>query len=281
MGLFSDMSKFGLGDYQDAKVFEEKKQENKNAQVAVEKKEEDFLFDKHYECPVCGNSFTVRTMMIGKIKAVGKDTDLKPIYEDIDPLKYDAITCDKCGYSSITRYFGKISAKQGKTIHEEIGKKFNGINNKLEKYSYDDAIIRHKLAVVTTIVKNAKSSEKAYTCFKLSWILRAKRNSLQNGDPQIKELYMDEIECTKNAYEGFLDAMEKEQFPIAGMDENTYRYILADLARRLRKFDEALRMIGNIITSTSANPRIKEEARKLKDIIKEDMQKIVNNTGGN
>lgn len=48
-------------------------------------------------------------------------------------------------------------------------------------------------------------------------------------------MYMDERECLKNAYEGFLKAISSEAFPMAGMDENTLQYLLADLAREAWK----------------------------------------------
>lgn len=277
MGLFSDLSKFGLGKYENAKILEEDKKKtelsNKAVTEEVVKKEEDFLFDKHYECPVCNNTFVSKCMKVGRVKPVSKDTDLRPIYADgIDPIKYDAIACPKCGYAAITRYFGKITPKQTKAVMEGIGNSFKGINNHLEKYTYDDAIERYKLAMVNTIVKGAKSSERAYTCFKLSWVIRAKRENLLDFDPQKKGLYADELECLKNSYEGFVNAMQNEAFPIAGMDENTFKYILADMARKLKRYEESAKLISSVVTSRAASARLKDEALKLKELIKEDMK---------
>lgn len=276
MALFKDLTKFGLGKYENTKILAEDKNkkngDNENQEAEV-KKEEDFLFDKHYECPVCGYEFTAKCMKVGKVKAEGKDTDLKPIYGEIDPLKYDAITCDRCGYSSITRYYGKVTTRQCKLIKGEIGANFSGINNRLEKYSYDDAIERHKLAVITTIVKGSSNSERAYTCLKLAWIIRSKRKSLPKEEiQQIKELYEDEMECLQSVYDGFITAMANEAFPIAGMDENTYMYILSDIARKLKRYDEAAKLIGTVITSRGASSRLKDEALKLKELIKKDMK---------
>ena len=85
-------------------------------------------------------------------------------------------------------------------------------------------------------------------------------------------MYMDERECLKNAYEGFLKAISSETFPIAGMDENTLQYLLADLARRLGKNEDALRLLSMVITSRSASSRMKDEALKLKDMIRESIK---------
>jgi hypothetical protein len=148
----------------------------------------------------------------------------------------------------------------------------------LETYSYDDAIIRHKLALVCSVVKRAKNSERAYTSLKLAWILRAKRQTLnfkdENQKEEIKSLYLDELECIKNAYEGFNIAMSSEEYPIAGMDEMTMKYLMSDLARKLKKFDVALKFTGDIITSKGAANRIKDKALQQKELIKHDMQAV-------
>jgi hypothetical protein len=150
------------------------------------------------------------------------------------------------------------------------------LENQVEVYSYDDAIIRHKLALICSIVKHAKNSERAYTSLKLSWILRGKRLTLdfknEKEKEEIKNLYLDELECIKNAYEGFNIAMSSEDYPIAGMDEMTLKYIMSDLARKLKKYDVSLKFTGDIITSKGASNRIKDKALRQKELIKQDMQ---------
>ncbi|MBE5944790.1 MAG: DUF2225 domain-containing protein [Lachnospiraceae bacterium] len=277
MGLFSGMEKFGLEEFKDAQIIDKsqpsKADIEKLAPKPVERDETDALFDKHYTCPVCDLRFSTRSIRAGRVKLVEKDLDLRPIYDFVDPLKYDVITCDKCGYSSLTRYFGKLSTKQMKTIKESVGTNFRGLENNKPIYTYDDAIERHKLALICSIVKNAKNGEKAYTCLKLAWVIRGKRNGIDSKDPAFKELYVEEMECIKNAYEGFLLAISNEPFPIAGMDENTLKYIMSDMARKLKKYDEAAKLLGSVITSRTTNDRLKEEALKLKEIIKDELKK--------
>lgn len=282
MGLFSDMGKFGLGDYENTKVIEHENHNavspnRDNAQQETEvdpvEREKEALYDKHYVCPVCDLSFQTKFIRVGKVKMTGKDTDLRPIYDGIDPIKYDVITCDKCGYSALTRYFGKLSTRQMKEIYDNIGSHFQGIDNTVDLYTYDDAIARYKLALLTSVVKKAKNSERAYTSMKLAWVLRGKRMTLKRGDEGNKELYMNELECIKNAYDGFCAAISSEPFPIAGMDENTLQYVMADMARRLKKYNDAVKLLGGIITSKNVSPRLKEQALTLKELIKEEIKK--------
>lgn len=280
MGLFSGMGKFGLDQYKDMNIIEKKKpidiidsMSSNEPQKSPEVMEEETLYNKTYKCPVCDLTFMAKCVKAGKVKLVDKDTDLRPIYKFMDPIKYDVVTCDKCGYSAIIRYFGKLSTRQMREINDHIGKNFTGIDNSMARYSYDDAIMRYKLALLSSVVKKAKNSEKAYTCLKLGWVIRGKRLSLGVNAPGVKELYVDELDALKNAYEGFVIAISDEPFPIAGMDENTLTYIMSDLARRLKRFDEAIKLLGGVITSKTVSPRLKDEALKLKDLIKGDLKK--------
>ena len=128
---------------------------------------------------------------------------------------------------------------------------------------------RYKLALACSVVKKAKTSEKAYVCLKTAWVMRGYQEELAaKADPdqeKIDALKRQEEEYLKNAYSGFLDARSTETFPMAGMDESTVDYLLAELAFRLEDYDVCSRMVSGILTSASANARIKNKARDLKD----------------
>lgn len=279
MGLFSGFEKLGLANFENAEIIEKTVAKPGEPRAVItktpEEKEREAIFDKHYTCPVCDLSFSSKMIRTGKIKLSGKDTDLRPFYEDVDPHKYDVVCCDKCGYAALTRYYGKLSMRQIKEIHDKIGVSFKGLNNDSELYSYDEAIIRYKLALVNCIVKGAKNGERAYTSLKLAWVLRGKRALLdkEKDVDQIKQLYKDELECIQNAYDGFVAAMANESFPIAGLDENTLMYLVAELARRLGKYEESARMLGKVITSRTTPDRLKDQALVIKELLKKDYMK--------
>ena len=278
MGLLSGMEKFGLSKFKNANVMEEVAEEVKPAKIQVEEKkeppfnEEDVLFDKHYTCPVCDYTFTTRSVRAGKVRLLNHDTDLRPIYGKMDVLKYDVISCEKCGYSALIRYFGKLTVKQSRAIKETVGNSFSGISNKNRVFTYDDAISRYKLALLTAMVKNAKQSEKAYICLKLAWIYRGKLESLDKNDSQRDDIYKEELECISNAYDGLLSALSNEPLPIAGMDENTLKYVLADLARRLKKYEESIKLLGQVIISKTTNDRLKKMALDMKEVLKQEVE---------
>ena len=276
MSLFSGLSQFGLGKLEKMDVFEEGGQKEGASGTDAKKaepqlKEEDVLFDKTFTCPVCDSEFHTKVVRTGRIKLVSQDTDLRPKYSMVDSLKYDAVVCPKCGYAALSRFFKFMLPAQAKMIKENISANFKGLSNSGSFYTYDDAIARHQLALANTVVKKAKDSEKAYTCLKLAWLCRGKAESLPKETPdyenQIKQLQQEATELLANAYDGFMSAFSKEDFPMCGMDETTTTYLIADLARRIGKYEESSRWVSKVLTSRSASDRIKDKARDIKEMI--------------
>lgn len=281
--LFSGLEAFGLGKMSNLEVYATDEKSGKKSGDGADGEEKakiveaDLIFDKSYTCPVCDREFKAKTVKTGKVKLISADTDLRPKYQLVDSLKYDAIVCPHCGYSALNRFFNYMTSAQAKLIKEQISSSFKGIEADGEVISYDDAIARHKLALVNTIVKKSKISERAYTCLKTAWLLRGKAESLtaentgDNTKDTILQLQTEELDFLNKAYEGFLEAFSKEMFPMCGMDENTMTYLVADLARRVGKYEESGRWISKVLISRDANERIKTKARELKELLKQNL----------
>lgn len=282
MGLFSGLEKFGLGKLEKMDVFEEEKKRDAVEHPKKDQKpqiqEEDLLFDKSFTCPVCDEEFHSKMVRTGKVKLLSADSDLRPKYQMVDSLKYDALVCPHCGYAALSRFFKFMLPAQAKMIRENITANFKGIDTSASTYSYDDAIMRHQLALANAVVKKAKTSEKAYTCLKMAWLYRGKAENLpkdiKDYQTQIIELKKQELELLKNACEGFKSAYSKETFPMCGMDEITMMYLIADLCRRIGHFDKSKRWISSVLTSRGANERIKNKARDLKDMVEKDVERL-------
>ena len=237
--------------------------------------EQDFLFDKSYTCPICEKEFKARTVKIGKARLIGSDLDLRPKYEQVDLLKYDVIMCPACGYAALSRFFKYVTSPQAKNIKAAISASFKPQQEQKEIYTYDEALERYKMALVNAIVKQAKSSEKAYICLKTAWLLRGKAEHLDKSLPdyeaQKKQCEDQENEFLRNALEGFLAARQTEGYPMCGMDEPTVDYLIAVTAMRFEQYDVSSRLITGILTSSNANPRMKDKARDIKEML---MKKI-------
>jgi len=276
-GLLSGLDKFGLEGLEGAILFPEAKKkriaESPTAKPVV--KEADLIFDKGYECPACGSEFRAKTVKMGKAKLAEVEMDLRPRYQNVDPLKYDAVVCPECGYAALTRFFNSLTPVQVRLIKEEITARFKAVSKAEEIYTYEKAIENHKLALVNAMVKKAKSSEKAYICLKLAWIIRGKKEHLptyvDNYDAIIKESEEEENKFVKNAFEGFRRAIEMESFPMCGMDEHTTIYLVAVLAMNTGNYDIASKLVSSVLTDRTASRRIKDKACELKEAL---IQKI-------
>lgn len=278
-GILSGLKSLGLDKLEGLEIFDDEEKKGLKIQKKAEAKEpavleeKDLIYDKTFTCAVCDKEFSSKIMKTGKAKLIATDIDLHYRYENIDSIKYDVVTCPKCGYSALLRYFPMTTGAQAKLIKANVyGKvKLSPISG--ETYSYEDMLERYKLALVCSIVKRAKDSEKAYVCLKNAWLLRGYAEELEVKneltDEQRQELKTQELEYIQNALDGFINAVQRESFPICGMDVLTIDYLIAALAFQVGKDDIAARKVAEILVSNAANERVKNRARELKRMILE------------
>lgn len=276
MNLFSGLEKFGLNPEASMNLFEEEtKEAEKKAEGKAEEKiptEEEFLLEKSVRCKVCDGVFKTKTIKNGRVKRLEPDKDLRPRFQYIDTLKYDITSCPNCGYTAMNRYFDQLSSVQAKLIRENIGSQFKK-NTAPEPatYTYDEALDRYKLSLVNTMVKKGKDSEKAYTCLKISWLLRGKIETMPEGTPEEKQLKetckKEELAFYQQAYEGFTKATTKEMYPMCGMDESTLDYLISYMAYRFGKKEMASKFLAGVLQSPAASRRLKDMALDLKEEI--------------
>ena len=214
MGFLDGLKKFGLGALEDEELYEdpkkkviEKKEEPKKQALPIN--EETLLFDKKYTCPICDKEFPIKAVLTTKLKRLEPDFDLRPNYEHVDKCKYDFISCPNCGYSALDTTFSKIDTARVKLIRAEFCPSFKPQPKEVlpETYSYEYSIEKFKLALICTMKKRAKMSEKAYVCLKIAWLRRAQLKELEGNkeaDPKVIELIKKEYEgFYAQAYEGY------------------------------------------------------------------------------
>lgn len=282
--LFEGLEEFGMGTVsKNVNIFEEEERENKpvgaHKAAAVKKipQEDTFIFDKTFTCPICNTQFKSKIVKVGKPRFLGSDTDLRPIYEGIDAIKYEAVVCLHCGYAATVRNFNEVTDFQSKEIKEKITPSFKGMTNEVGVYSYKYAVDRMKMVLLNDVIKHAKVSERAHVCLKLAWLYRGMAESIDKILPgyrkEIVRYNEEEEKFLRNAYDGFTKAIQKELPPICNMDNLTLNYLLAELGRRCHDYSTALKYVTYILESRGASVKIKEKAREVRDRIKSDMDK--------
>ena len=285
--ILSGLAKFGLDEDLVNNLFEEESTSTRpNGEPVAAKeveppKETDFLLLKSVRCPICDGVFRTPVIKSGRAKRKEPDLDLRPRFEYIDTNKYNVVSCSKCGFTAVDRYFGHLAPVQTKLIKEGVLSKLKTPPMKpiteLEVVSYDTAIDLYKIALYTTVVKRGKNSEKAYTCLKIAWLLRGKIEELSVDAEKNKEAIAacqkDYDNFYKQAFEGFVKAMSSESYPMAGMDQSTVDLLIAAMAYNLGQYEYASRFVSGLIVSRTAGSNIKNRAHDLKEKIVEKLKK--------
>lgn len=282
MNLLAGLEKFGFNvDKVDKDLFKKEAVKPKRPprpRIEPPQSEKDFLYKKRITCTVCQDPFEVKIVKSARLRRMEPDFDLRPRYHDIDPVKYDVYSCPHCGYTAMSRYFEHLTKGQINLIKEEICQNFIFSNEEEpETYDLESAIMRYKMALFTSITKHARDSEKAYTCLKIAWLYRDLIKELPETTAEEaeskRELEEIQQEFYKEAFEGFQKAISSEDFPICGMDSYTMDYLMACLAFHFKQYSYASKAISNILSSQTAQRRIKDKALDLKTYIVDAIKK--------
>jgi uncharacterized protein (DUF2225 family) len=214
-----------------------------------------YVYLKSHKCPVCGNDFHDVAMRTGKCRFVESDTDLRAHYKPYDPMLYNVVMCQFCGYSAMASHFNQMRETQCEAIIKTLAHQFKYKEYPLE-LEPSHAKERYLMALLCATLKKTKSSERAMLCLRLAWFAD-----------------MDEDAETAKTFriyarKGFERSYSNENFPIYGMDSLTLCYLLGELCRRTGERDSALRYISQVIMTKSAGKRLKEKASHVRELIK-------------
>lgn len=285
MSIFSGLESLGLGDLKNLDIFEEKEQkgtgrgrEQAEKKAESEIKEEDFLFQKKFTCPVCDKEFSQLMVRDSKAKSMGHDKDLRPLFYGIDTQKYDIILCNSCGYARMQKLHEALPKSYRNMLREKIMPNYKPMELGAAKITYEEAVMRYKLALMNAVVRQAKHSEKAYIALKLSWIYRGMREGLTEDDPEYKEkaeqFTAQEKEYQKLALEGFTKAKSSEMAPYAGLNDLTLDYLLAILNMGEENYSDALKLVHSVLQNPAASTGQKQ---KCYEVIQEIKDKVKSN----
>ena len=229
-----------------------------------------YIFMKSYVCPVCESKLSIPTVMTGKARMEKQDWDLRPVFTDIDTIKYDVIHCNNCGYAVLKRYFGVLAKPHKELLRKHIAENYKPIPEAMRIYTYDEALMRFKIALLNAEVRQAHDSEKALISLKIAWLCRGAKEEM--GDPEtfnrpvrIKYDKYDEMEekYLKRAMELFMVARRSETPPIAGMNEIALDFLLASLCGHFGNTGDATRLVSGILQSKQSTNSQKNRAREM------------------
>ena len=181
------------------------------------------------------------------------------MYTPINPILYDVVVCEYCGYSALIKAFNSVTRIQADMIRSEISPNYKHYPYPSEP-TLDEAIGRYKLALMNAMVKNGKDGERAYICMRINWLYKLK------GDAPDKEKVFADL-----TLKGLLSAVAKEHFPIAGvgLGESTAMYLIGAYSFILGDDKTAIKTLSELILSSKVSSRLKDMAMNLRDDINE------------
>lgn len=261
--IFSGLENMGFDNIKNINIYTKETETGKEKKEEVKKKS--LIYSKEVTCPVCNHVFKASTVKSSAYRMLKKDSDFFIRYSLINPYFYDVWVCNSCGYSAMKTDFNSIRSIEIEQVQKSITPKWRG-RVYPEIYDIHIAIERYKLSLLNYVIINAKSSKKAINCIKLAWMYRL------SDTEDSKEM---ELTFLKQALEGLNDAYYAESFPIYGMDKYSAMYLIGELNRRIGHTENALVWFSNVITTPNVKQNLKELARDMKDLIKEDEAKLL------
>lgn len=206
------------------------------------------LYPKRHTCPCCGAVFASAAVRSRFARVVRTDTDFCPHFEGVNPLFYEVVVCEACGYA-----FDELDSEPLNPAARRIARErcagapprgFGGPRG------LEQAVAAHRLALGCQEAVEARPSVRARTCLKLAWFYR------YAGDETA------EREALRTALEHYRRAFEREPRNDA-KHELRLLYLIGELHRRLGERAEAVQWFGRVIGHPwkEANPQIVRMAR--------------------
>ena len=203
-------------------------------------------------CPVCKKEFLQYAVRKTRIRLVRSDVDLRHYFEPIDPLYYDTILCNSCGYSADVMFFNNIQRFRQPWINEQITPGFKPIVLDLP-YTAESVVGLFKHAMKNADAKKAKNGEIGYLHLKMAWLYR----DMQDEEKEKEELTI--------AVSHFEKAYTEEDFPICSMNNMTFRYLVGAIHYLLGNYRESSKWLSEVIVARNIAGRLKNRALDLKD----------------
>ena len=196
--------------------------------------ESELLTVREYTCPACETVFSSGRPLVSKVVKNGNDADLRPLYTNIDVLKYQIVECPVCGYADIEKDFlnaSRVEVKAYKAFGMNTG---NGGMSAEKTRDYDSAYRHYKSALRCLTIRNSKKGRRGYMFLLTAWLLRGWREYREAAGESVAESDMmsrsEETKMLAHAVENFKEAQLTEDFPICGIDEPTFYYLMGVLA---------------------------------------------------
>ncbi|MCS7175324.1 DUF2225 domain-containing protein [Pseudothermotoga sp.] len=127
---------------------------------------------KTYLCPVCEKQFDAIRLFSEAVKVKDRDHDLKPIYDGVNALMFQLVSCPNCLYTSFEDDFKELSPSHLQVVRNLCEKLRQNLKIELSEHkNLRDAIVQYNLAAVIYTARG-RLFRAAESFLKLAWLYR-------------------------------------------------------------------------------------------------------------
>jgi uncharacterized protein (DUF2225 family) len=193
------------------------------------------LFDISVKCTYCDNHFQSSRVRPSFKKATQTDSDFCIHYKEINPDYYVVRICPFCGFASTESFSDKMTSAQKSDFEQKVARNW-AMKDYGKVRSWEDALQSYKLALLCTQIKDEKVRVIAGILHHIAWLYR------YNGDWEQEKRFLG------FALDAYVNVYETEG---SSLNNAKLMYLIGELNRRLRNYNEAVKWFGRIINDRS------------------------------
>lgn len=234
---------------------------HKNHPITAPASDENFLFDREVECPVCGEKFTVKSVRSSRLRLDKIDNDMRQRFVDFEPLWYLVWVCPTCYYANFNFEFKQVLSSHKKKLMEQSKQlkakvRFQFSNPR----KIDEVFVSYYLMLQYLQIGTTDVTAPAKVWLRLSWLYNdaGEEEMFKYASKQALDMFKDSY------YNSCRDSsLEQEQRLSLLLGELTYR--LGDETEAMKFFRGALvrKAGGNVNVNRQAEDRIEELRKKM------------------
>lgn len=210
-------------------------------------------YDKELVCPICNHSFTSKKLRTRAIRVEKIHNDFYTTYKDPknNPTLYEVFVCDACGYAFTDQFKEPLIDEIKDQFKKNITSQWESRSFGGER-SYEEAIITHKLALISGRETEQPPVVMAGICLRLSWLYR-----YLEMEEEVKKF-------EKHALEYYEASYLEGDFKDTSMSEIRLLFLLGELSRKQEEKEKAVRYFSEIIQHKDRHfePNIVDKARE-------------------
>lgn len=196
----------------------------------VAKNEIGAFYSERVECPVCAHKFEATRVRSSALSALRRESDLRTVYDGVNPVDYAAYVCPNCRYASYHDDWDTPNEEELERLKadREERRRATGDYTFEEERDVNAVTVSYLLALRSYDLREPDSRRRAGILHRLAWSAR------ETGD-EAAERQLLEI-----ARKDYARAFEEDEDLSEG-GALTLSHMLGDLALRLSDTEEAVR----------------------------------------